>query len=1297
MRHLAAGLALIAACAAHAAAPHGMTLLTPAQREKVVEGVRLLREAERKINVDRGAWLETSLKAIEAIHSARGDIPISWTHVAEDVADELARSRRWDQAERVHGVLLRSLEGALPPGDCRIGGQRRLLADLRARRRLPKGLLLELEQAEALSDRVLKLYNAGRPDEALPLALRVLAAKRRILGDWSPAAARAWINVAAQHLALGRPARAEPLYRLAAEILQRARGRWHADALFPLDAVAVACLRRGNHAGRAAALLESAEVVRRNDGPAGRRVAMMQDAATSLASAGRPREALQAIRGALGAARAARADDAAVAKVLPRLARLAEELPGGAALWPALDAEARRLSAPLRALDPEEASRRVTALLTQGQDARADELAGRALEELRRLGRRRSTTSAMLLTFRGTLAANRGQREKAVAYTREALTIQGQVGGKKNREYVSMLVISVRMFALAGLHREALAAADEARGLLGAVSLLPGEKGMSAGILGNALVEIGENRRALPFLREANAGMAGFFGAGSREAAVSMTNLGVCLSTLGEMREAYTLLAEALRMQRRHLKPTDPELAAALQNLALWHEDMGDSGKALPLYREAAEVLERGGQTRTTAFARVLNNYAHTCHKQGDHEQSVRLYTRAAALLAELLPAGHPEQTTNQNSLASVYVSMGRYAQARLLLLDGIARLEKAGIRHGDAYAYALHSLAGVYRRTGEMREAVRLSERAIKLLEEAGQDRDAEFCETLHQHALVCLGVGRRAEALAAAERCARLARQQLEAAAAVQSERQQLTWMNHIGKHFQLRLSLPCPDGTAGELAYGHLLEWKGAAFARQLRQRGLTQLKVRAGDDKARALLTRYDEAVRRLAAVSHAPRPARDELAELVREKERLEGELSALGVTLAGTPLARPDPGAVRAALPEGAALVDYITYRHRTPAASEWGGGHRLVAFVVRKGRPAARIDLGPKGPLQALVYAWRRDVGDRRLAAAVHRCLWLPLAAHLDGCRAVLVSPDSLTALVPFAALPGRRAGTYLLEDVSLTYVPVPRLLGQGAKREAAPASMLLVGGVDFGPGEFWGQLPATRPEIAAAGTRFLKRFPDGGVRRLEGAAATAAAVRERLPASRFVHLATHAFFSPGKGVPPEAGMASGLVLAGANKPRAGHTGLLLAGEIAGLDLTGLELAVLSACETGLGEGSVAEGLLGLQRSFAVAGCKSVVSSLWSVDDAATAVLMERFYLHLWDRKLPKAEALRRAQLDVLRHPDWVLDKLRLLRRELAPSGADKLLRGAGRVPEGLAGPGGGRLSPPSWWAAFVLSGDGG
>jgi CHAT domain-containing protein len=169
-----------------------------------------------------------------------------------------------------------------------------------------------------------------------------------------------------------------------------------------------------------------------------------------------------------------------------------------------------------------------------------------------------------------------------------------------------------------------------------------------------------------------------------------------------------------------------------------------------------------------------------------------------------------------------------------------------------------------------------------------------------------------------------------------------------------------------------------------------------------------------------------------------------------------------------------------------------------------------------------------------------------------------------------------------------------------------------------------------------------------------LSGAAATPAAVVAALGGAAVAHFATHGFFYGDETTPvavasrtdllgapagPEADMTrnplaeSGLALAGAN---AGPAGSLSAEEIVGLDLSGLGLAVLSACETGRGTEVTGQGVLGLQASVLAAGARGLLMSLWKVPDASTALLMEHFYRNLWEAGMAPAAALREAQFSV-------------------------------------------------------------
>jgi CHAT domain-containing protein len=113
-------------------------------------------------------------------------------------------------------------------------------------------------------------------------------------------------------------------------------------------------------------------------------------------------------------------------------------------------------------------------------------------------------------------------------------------------------------------------------------------------------------------------------------------------------------------------------------------------------------------------------------------------------------------------------------------------------------------------------------------------------------------------------------------------------------------------------------------------------------------------------------------------------------------------------------------------------------------------------------------------------------------------------------------------------------------------------------------------------------------------------------------------------------------------LALAGANRRQyasvAEEDGILTAEEIAGLDLAGVEWAVLSACGTGLGEVKTGEGVLGLRRAFQVAGAATLIMSLWSVEDQAARRWMRALYEARHVRGMSTAESVREASLEVLR-----------------------------------------------------------
>ena len=115
-----------------------------------------------------------------------------------------------------------------------------------------------------------------------------------------------------------------------------------------------------------------------------------------------------------------------------------------------------------------------------------------------------------------------------------------------------------------------------------------------------------------------------------------------------------------------------------------------------------------------------------------------------------------------------------------------------------------------------------------------------------------------------------------------------------------------------------------------------------------------------------------------------------------------------------------------------------------------------------------------------------------------------------------------------------------------------------------------------------------------------------------------------------------------SGLALAGANRRTSGpigsDDGILTAEEIATLDLSSVRWAVLSACDTGVGDPRAGEGVFGVRRAFQLAGVRTLIMSLWSVEDQATSVWMDRLYELRLAGQMDTAECVREASLSVLR-----------------------------------------------------------
>ena len=745
--------------------------------------------------------------------------------------------------------------------------------------------------------------------------------------------------------------------------------------------------------------------------------------------------------------------------------------------------------------------------------------------------------------------------------------------------------------------------------------------------LGGLYKSMGDYARAESRYRRALAIFEKAFGKEHPSYATSLNNLGLLYQDMGDCARAERHFLDALQVFAKVCDKKHPSYATTLNNLATLYESMGDYARAGPFYRQSLDIFENAFGQEHASYATGLNNLGALDESMGDYTSAEQRFRRALEITGKVLGQEHPSYATSLNNLGGLYESMGDYASAEPFYHQALEIAGKALGEQHPVFAVSLNSLGRLYDATADYERAESFYRRALKLT------------------------------------------RRHLTLTSAVQSERQQLAMAQMLRGRLDSYLSLCLRARRFSESAYREVLAWKGTVLNRQRQAKALA--------DEPRLAPT-FRELQRTAARLAHlmlvTPDPMgaeswRRQVAELLTEKERLEQKLSVASASYcqATKEVTLED---LRLALPAKSVLIDFLEYEHWTPPKEGEKGGfrseRRLVAFIISHEQAELEpINLGPVAPLSRAIDQWRETFGmsppGKRAGNLLRKRVWEPLVSRVKQAEFILVSPDGVLGRLPLAALPGKEAGKYLLEEHAIALLPVPQALPallKGLDRKEVQANLLLLGGVNYDgkPGqptkakqkkfgravrwtdqEKFDELEETEGEVATIRSIYEHHWGQQGMAVLKRSEATEEALRANAPRHRYIHLATHAFFAPPelrstlamavddhqtgflrsdlsrfrvRGYDP--GLLSGLALAGANDPTAatedGDDGILTAEEVATLDLRGVDLVVLSACETGLGEVAGGEGLLGLQRAFQVAGARTTVASLWKVGDVAHA-----------------------------------------------------------------------------------------
>lgn len=698
----------------------------------------------------------------------------------------------------------------------------------------------------------------------------------------------------------------------------------------------------------------------------------------------------------------------------------------------------------------------------------------------------------------------------------------------------------------------------------------------------------------------------------------TLNNVGAAYLAQGRLGEALRTFEQALAIAE-DLDDAAGQ-AVTLDNIGVVYERQGRYAEALEQHQQALTsrrlVGDRAGEGVT------LSNIGVVLHRQGRYAEALEAFQQSAAI--HRATGNRAGEGKSLHNMGAIYEAEGRYAEARDVYQQGLAIEREVGDRAGEAIT--LNQIGVIFAREGLYARAADYYHQALTLARET-RNRTTEWValanlgDSHQQQAQTTDALSYYAEAMDVFESM------RSEAG----SEAARASFMaTHIGLY-----------DRATQLYY----EQGQDAQAFQTSERGrarafldsLSTGYVELSDNAAAELLAREQSAYATRQAAQDALARARgarpsdralvaDLEVQLAAAEEEYRAALAA--VQARGDQLAALVPGRggvlelseVQALLDEQTTLVSYHVL-----------GNKGSLAFVITRDdfEVVELPDATPERLRTAIadLSLWLKDNPENPHPLRLRNLYaWLvaPLLDRLHTPRVGII-PHQLLHYVPFSALTD--GDTYLGQRFALFILPSASSLrfiqASAAKTPGASA-------VVFGNPE------TTEPDLEPLGYAEAEAKSIASLLHVSaaiGAEANEARLRVAAVGAGVVHLAAHGgynTFNP---------LYSTIYLAPSGQA-SDADGRLEAHEVYGLDLKAADLVVLSACQSNVGELSAGDELVGLTRAFFFAGTPTVISSLWSVDDAATAQLMTAFYRH-WKAGMGKAEALQAAQAEIQKtHP---------------------------------------------------------
>ncbi len=879
-----------------------------------------------------------------------------------------------------------------------------------------------------------------------------------------------------------------------------------------------------------------------------------------------------------------------------------------AALTAALATPANQPTVPQRLVAAALASELAAVELERGGLAagrRAADTASRVFSELAP----RSLDLAEVLTLQARLARRQGETAVAGEAIERAVALAA-AAGRESTTWGRALATASGLRRLLGSPAEAASAGRQAAVVL--EHLAPRSRDLADALHRQGIIAVDDNRldEGEQLFRRA-AALAQAEWPDGPEMARAFHNLGLIALQRNDADVAQLQLARSARLWRR-LAPRSIDLAVNLNALATVKMDLGDYPGAERALHESLAIY-RAVSPKHRLIVQTLQNLAMATRDGRGDLVAAETYLREALMLAGEQEPNSLLYATTLSHLGELVARRGDLGRALVIQRQALAMGQRISER--DPFLVdLLTNLAETERQSGQLAAWAEHACAAIDILDE----RFDHLGGTASQQALFASQTNGAYRSCVAA--------------------------LATLGR---------------AEAAFSALERGRARSLLSLLATRRLTNRDLPPAISRERKrLATAYDATQDRLAVLGAGEESTAEALRARLKELWRAQEEISATlrdalpPPTLADS--ARPlDTSGALAVLDPGTLLLAFSVGRD-----ASW-----VLALSPGQRPLARRLEIGER-ELRQRVRELRQGLEDPsadpvaldRQGQELYALLLAPIEPQLASAERLLVSPDGPLHSLPFAVLgprsaplvsrlpihtvlsasvyaqlrQGRGGTTADRRDQLIAFGDPSYRAPRGTAGDAEPVLRLALPlELALQRGLRLTALPGSRREVAA----IAQLVPDAKV--FFGSEASEARARSVAPQARWLHFACHALLDE------RLPLNSSLALAQPDRLRPGEdNGLLQAWEIfAGLQLDA-DLVTLSACNTGLGQEVSGEGLIGLSRAFQYAGARSVLASLWSVSDRATARLMPIFYRRLL-AGAAKDEALREAQLAVAADPE--------------------------------------------------------